>query len=886
MNLLPIVALLSAAFSNEESHLPKTARQRAPRCCSEPGCSKGARGKSGKCARHGGGKRCDVQGCTKLASSPTNQCSAHGGGYRCQEQECPKASIGKTGKCIQHGGGNRCAVQGCKNSTQCKSGKCGAHGGGNRCSEQGCANSVRGKTGKCSDHGGEHWCDEPDCPNVATKSTTKCKRHSGKRCDERGCNDKAIGNTSKCSYHGGGKRCNEQGCVALVIGKSDKCGRHGGGKRCDEQGCTKKADGATSKCVRHGGGKRCNEQDCKNSARDKTGKCGDHGGGKRCDEPSCNKFAQGKTGKCRRHGGGIRCNVQGCKKCAQGTTGKCIKHSKKLCDEQDCGHFARGKSSKCKRHEREKKRGKKRKYDDSNKQVVNNITINNNYFFSSTPVQTAEQATTFPVVSTERKTDGVSESCVLLGIATCSARGPAMIEFATKINNPGKYVRRNQLQSHQIIRNAEDLCFYTNVVNIPAATMPRKIIPSTFNFDAFILATKDCSECGLARSLNNTGRWFTTKKETRPYNYSDIGRARTKLHVFAPQGHVLNPSPENSYASETAQLTAYVRDQTDYGLVIVPGAATIDAIVFSKRTGDVTPVGFKNASNVRFESPTRMRFVYCHLKDHYFPEVLRCGKIGSVVIHSQQRKEDTKYVSMNRETLEISNLQEAYTFVAQDHNVLQHLVENHRFADFFDMDITPYITNNTCKLGALGEVLAQLFFGGVTSQTVTAGIADIFVNDRTVQIKVATGATAVTVHLEGSSGSSYATIDVFSYMIRVGQIMRVYLPMKNAEFTDILNCDQTSFGTGKIDPDGFPSASVKHFEHFVDVDLAKLLDLAESPDFDFERASPMIAELRAKLDLENIFGAHYSPYGDVHDVAKRITHKFLVDLLRWAVVPK
>ncbi|KAG6577964.1 mitogen-activated protein kinase kinase kinase 11 [Phytophthora cinnamomi] len=58
------------------------------RPCTTPGCTKGARGKSGLCQKHGGGKRCAAPNCPKGAQGSSNMCLFHGGGYRCTVEGC------------------------------------------------------------------------------------------------------------------------------------------------------------------------------------------------------------------------------------------------------------------------------------------------------------------------------------------------------------------------------------------------------------------------------------------------------------------------------------------------------------------------------------------------------------------------------------------------------------------------------------------------------------------------------------------------------------------------------------------------------------------------------------------------------------------------------
>lgn len=286
--------------------------------CQFPGCTKGARGASGRCISHGGGRRCQRPGCDKGAEGRTIFCKAHGGGRRCFFLGCTKSAEGKTDYCISHGGGRRCNhIDGCTRAARGKSGLCIRHGGGKRCSQEGCTRSAEGQSGLCISHGGGRRCQFPDCSKGAQGSTKFCKAHGGgKRCTFLGCTKGAEGSTLYCKGHGGGKRCNFQGggiCPKSVHGGTQFCVNHGGGKRCAVLECTKSARGRTDFCVRHGGGKRCKELGCGKSAQGSTDFCKAHGGGKRCAwgqighgyghrEPACDKLARNKTGLCGTHG--------------------------------------------------------------------------------------------------------------------------------------------------------------------------------------------------------------------------------------------------------------------------------------------------------------------------------------------------------------------------------------------------------------------------------------------------------------------------------------------------------------------------------------------------------------------------------------------------------
>ncbi|KAK3238224.1 hypothetical protein CYMTET_51749 [Cymbomonas tetramitiformis] len=66
------------------------------------GCTKSARGSTGRCIAHGGGKRCQADGCTKSAVGSTEYCIAHGGGKRCQADGCTTSAEGRTEYCTAH----------------------------------------------------------------------------------------------------------------------------------------------------------------------------------------------------------------------------------------------------------------------------------------------------------------------------------------------------------------------------------------------------------------------------------------------------------------------------------------------------------------------------------------------------------------------------------------------------------------------------------------------------------------------------------------------------------------------------------------------------------------------------------------------------------------
>jgi len=235
-------------------------------------------------------KRCSIADCTKIARKG-GKCIAHGGGRRCTEPGCTKGATGKTDKCIQHGGGKRCAEAGCTNSAIGKTDKCAQHGGGKRCTEPGCNKSARGKIDKCKAHGGGKRCTEPGCNKSAQGTTDFCKAHGGgKRCKTKGCTKSARGKTDFCVTHGGGKRCKTKGCTKGARGKTDHCRAHGGGKRCVHEECTNSAMGKTDFCRTHGGGKRCKTKGCTKGAEGKTDHCISHGGGRRCSRLDVHQF--------------------------------------------------------------------------------------------------------------------------------------------------------------------------------------------------------------------------------------------------------------------------------------------------------------------------------------------------------------------------------------------------------------------------------------------------------------------------------------------------------------------------------------------------------------------------------------------------------------------
>ncbi|GMF13884.1 unnamed protein product [Phytophthora lilii] len=97
----------AARLSGETPRLPGAKKPRAKnvfRPCTTPGCTKGARGKSGLCQKHGGGKRCAAPNCPKGAQGSSNMCLFHGGGYRCTVEGCNTGARGTSGLCAKHGG--------------------------------------------------------------------------------------------------------------------------------------------------------------------------------------------------------------------------------------------------------------------------------------------------------------------------------------------------------------------------------------------------------------------------------------------------------------------------------------------------------------------------------------------------------------------------------------------------------------------------------------------------------------------------------------------------------------------------------------------------------------------------------------------------------------
>ncbi|KAL4138349.1 hypothetical protein PRIC2_001855 [Phytophthora ramorum] len=94
----------SSAGTPRRSGAKKPRAKNVFRPCASPGCTKGARGKSGLCQKHGGGKRCATPGCPKGAQGSSTMCLFHGGGYRCTVEGCSTGARGTSGLCAKHGG--------------------------------------------------------------------------------------------------------------------------------------------------------------------------------------------------------------------------------------------------------------------------------------------------------------------------------------------------------------------------------------------------------------------------------------------------------------------------------------------------------------------------------------------------------------------------------------------------------------------------------------------------------------------------------------------------------------------------------------------------------------------------------------------------------------
>ncbi|GAB9469972.1 hypothetical protein Gpo141_00007232 [Globisporangium polare] len=116
--------------------IPKKPRSKNVfRPCTAPGCTKGARGKSGLCQKHGGGKRCAEPNCSKGAQGSSAMCLFHGGGYRCTVDGCSTGARGTSGLCAKHGGYKRGKEPGGGVSPTSSSGT-GGGGGGKRARTQ------------------------------------------------------------------------------------------------------------------------------------------------------------------------------------------------------------------------------------------------------------------------------------------------------------------------------------------------------------------------------------------------------------------------------------------------------------------------------------------------------------------------------------------------------------------------------------------------------------------------------------------------------------------------------------------------------------------------------------------------------------------------------
>ncbi|KAJ0400283.1 hypothetical protein P43SY_006123 [Pythium insidiosum] len=103
----PVQSDLSASTQSMQPVAKKPRSKNVFRQCTTPGCTKGARGKSGLCQKHGGGKRCSVPNCPKGAQGSSSYCLFHGGGYRCTVPGCSTGARGTSGLCAKHGGYKR-----------------------------------------------------------------------------------------------------------------------------------------------------------------------------------------------------------------------------------------------------------------------------------------------------------------------------------------------------------------------------------------------------------------------------------------------------------------------------------------------------------------------------------------------------------------------------------------------------------------------------------------------------------------------------------------------------------------------------------------------------------------------------------------------------------
>lgn len=486
----------------------------------------------------------------------------------------------------------------------------------------------------------------------------------------------------------------------------------------------------------------------------------------------------------------------------------------------------------------------------------------------------------------------MNERVFMLGVATVARNGLTRFKYSVgTLDDAEQLLWSGILACHNIRRATNTVEFFSDMPPFTPLPNPRVTAPDVevFDLDKFIRKTKLCSSRGLANTLNATQRKIINSRGDRKglarhYTYTDIKDACRRLRVFAQPEDVKKVTPSIPHQSEENQMIYLMQNQTDISIISIPGNCQMDIVIYNKTSGEIALAGLKNCTNFVRLRPTMLYVNFSHLKAHNFTEICS-SPLGHIIIHSQQN--DIKTLNVHFQDGKINNMSTIpHDLLTLNTNVLKHVLDSQSYDGFMELNITPYMRSYSSKLGALWELLAMLVFGGKNSQTHSASVSDITVNNKTVQNKLMYGGKhQMKFKLKSTHQISYDEIDIYAHAIIYNNIIRIYRPLENATFRPIIESGTNSFSTCYMGANGFPLPIGKFFKVYADVNLTELLAVAkkDSNDNNIQGCREFLEPVRVALDMEYIFGKKYSPYGDLDGVGKIIMHKLLTDLVRWVL---
>ena len=383
--------------------------------------------------------------------------------------------------------------------------------------------------------------------------------------------------------------------------------------------------------------------------------------------------------------------------------------------------------------------------------------------------------------------------------------------------------------------------------------------------DAFIVVTKDSGVRLAANTLNAVGY--------KNYTCTDVQSRRTVLRVYdSTDSSGLNGNQVENWQLE--EFNTLCDADGKYGILVVPGNALVDIIMFAKHGEKrMLLMGFK-ACSISYTSKSGLvtNFI-SDKKDHGYPEVVLltgmpcrwlvlCNKKEGAVYFSAI---DGKFKNYHGATL-IPNAFPlpaasigANADVAPTTCVLTHLMSLPLTPMAKALDIAPLITSLNSLAAAVTELLAGLILGASPPKDTTIGKADLCSGTITLQIKSGRvrphngGKPCTTFKLTNVKGVPYTDIDYIQFTaIHCSRYtLRMFKPVPNVEFmarVAVYKGKQASYSTTQRDDLDLPVFNNAGPKTFFDIDVRKLL--AAMANADRSELDTLVAAARLQLVTE------------------------------------